>query len=84
MLDVPWAMSDGNLDYADFKEKLRDALENGALGFMAGESLFKEIESMRKKDHSPDEKKILEFVKKQSRDRAIELVRIANEYSQMS
>jgi tagatose-1,6-bisphosphate aldolase len=83
-LDVPWVMSDNNLEYEDFKEKLRDALENGASGFVAGESLFKEIEGMRKNDHSPDEQRILEFVKMQSRDRAIELVRIANEYGELN
>jgi tagatose-1,6-bisphosphate aldolase len=80
-LDVPWLISDDNIDYSEFKERLRDALENGAKGFMVGETLFKEIEGMRKKDHSPDVEKILKFINGQARDRAIELVRISKEFS---
>lgn len=82
-LDVPWLVSDSNLDYELFKEHLRDSLENGASGFMIGESLFKEIEGMRKKDHSPDTEAILKFIKTRVRDRAIELVRISSEFSQL-
>lgn len=82
-LDVPWLVSDSNLDYEVFKEHLRDSLENGASGFMVGESLFKEIESMRKKDHSPDIEAIIKFIKTRVRDRAIELVRISSEFSQL-
>ncbi|MDH5533139.1 MAG: hypothetical protein OEX81_01790 [Candidatus Pacebacteria bacterium] len=81
-LDVPWLISDDNIDYGEFKERLRDALENGAKGFMVGETLFKEIEGMRKKDHSPDVESILKFINSQARDRAIELVRISKEFSQ--
>ena len=81
-LDVPWIISDDNIDYGEFKERLRDALENGASGFMVGETLFKEIEGMRKKDHSPDIESILKFINSQARDRAIELVRISKEFSQ--
>lgn len=81
-LDVPWILSDDNIDYAEFKERLRDSLENGAKGFMVGETLFKEIEQMRKKDHSPDLENILKFINSQARDRAIELVRICKEFSQ--
>lgn len=82
-LDVPWLVSDSNLEYEVFKEHLRDSLENGASGFMVGESLFKEIESMRKKDHSPDVEAIIKFIKTRVRDRAIELVRISSEFSQL-
>ncbi len=82
-LDVPWLVSDSNLEYEVFKEHLRDSLENGASGFMVGESLFKEIEGMRKKDHSPDLDAILKFIKTRVRDRAIELVRISSEFSQL-
>lgn len=81
-LDIPWIVSDNNLEYDEFKEHLRDAMENGAAGFMAGESLFKEIEAMRKKDHSPDLDAIAKFIRTKVRDRAIELVRITSEYSQ--
>lgn len=81
-LDVPWVISDNNLDYEVFKEDLRVALENGAAGFMAGESLFKEIEGMRKKDQSPDLEAMIKFIKTRVRDRAIELVRISGDYSQ--
>lgn len=80
-LDSPWVMSDTNLDYVDFKEQLRDGLENGAKGFMIGECLFKEIESMRQTDHSPDLEKINQFIKTTSRDRIIELNRIVKEFS---
>lgn len=80
-LDVPWIISDDNIDYNEFKERLRDALENGAKGFMVGETLFKEIEGMRKKDHSPALESILKFISSQARDRAIELVRISKEFS---
>lgn len=80
-LDVPWIISDDNIDYGEFKERLRDALENGASGFMVGETLFKEIEGMRNKDHSPDIENILKFINSQARDRAIELVRISKEFA---
>lgn len=81
-LDIPWLVSDNNLEYDEFKEHLRDAMENGAAGFMAGESLFKEIETMRKKDHSPNLDAIIKFIRTKVRDRSIELVRITGEYSQ--
>src|SRR5207247_2499380 len=41
-LTVPWAVLSAGVDHEAFKTTLRDALEGGASGFIAGRSLWKE------------------------------------------
>lgn len=78
-LDVPWLMISDGLKYEKFKNQLRIALENGAQGFLAGETLWHEIGAMRLKDHSPDLPAIQKFLETTSKDRIIELMRIGEE-----
>jgi len=80
-LDGPWLLGDDNLVYDDFKEALRTALENGAGGFLVSESLFGEIDALRRPDQSLDLPEIIKFIKTKTRDRALELIRISSEFS---
>jgi tagatose-1,6-bisphosphate aldolase len=80
-LDTPWLLVSDDVPYDKFKEQLRVAIENGAEGFLAGEVLWQEIEGMRQEDQSPDLEKIKEFIKTESKDRIIELMRIVQEDS---
>ena len=41
-LDVPWAVLSAGVDHEAFCEQLRDAMDGGADGFIAGRSLWKE------------------------------------------
>jgi sulfofructosephosphate aldolase len=41
-LDVPWAVLSAGVDHAAFCDQLRDAVDGGADGFIAGRSLWKE------------------------------------------
>lgn len=78
-LDIPWLMVSDGLKYDKFKEQLRVALENGAAGFLAGETLWQEIGAMRQADQSPDEAAIRTFVETVGKDRIIELMRVSEE-----
>ncbi len=78
-LDIPWLLTADDTPYDRFKENLRVALENGATGFLASETLWQEIEGMRHSDQSPDIEKILQFIQTTSKDRIIELLRISKE-----
>jgi tagatose 1,6-diphosphate aldolase len=42
VLDVPWAVLSAGVDHAAFCDQLRDSMEGGADGFIAGRSLWKE------------------------------------------
>lgn len=79
-LDVPWMVVGDGQNYDTFKEVVRDAMEGGAAGFMAGEPFWQEIKNLRREDVSPDVTAIEQFIKTTARDRAIELVRIVEEF----
>ena len=78
-LDIPWLMIDDGVKYDKFKDQLRVALENGAQGFLVDEVLWQEVGKMRLKDQSPDLPAIEKFLQTTSKDRMIELMRIAGE-----
>lgn len=78
-LDVPWLMVDDGVPYDAFKEQLRVSMENGAAGFLVDEALWQEIGGMRLEDQSPDLGAIEKFLRTVSKDRIIELMRIAEE-----
>jgi len=78
-LDVPWIVHGDNIPYDQFKEFVRISTENGAQGFMAGQTLWEEINNMRQEDQSPDFQAIEQFLKTTGKDRVIELMRIVKE-----
>lgn len=78
-LDVPWLLSSGGQTYDEFKTQLRDAIENGAQGYLISASLYRELEACRLPDHSPDWLAIESFISTTARDRLIELSRIVDE-----
>lgn len=80
-LDIPWLLTDDNYQYDDFKNNLREAMENGAAGFVAYSSLVGESKTLKKEDHSPDIEKILNFNTTTFQDRVIELSRIADSFN---
>jgi sulfofructosephosphate aldolase len=41
-IDVPWAVLSAGVDHAAFRDQLRDSMDGGADGFIAGRSLWKE------------------------------------------
>ena len=78
-LDIPWLISSGDETYEVFKNNLRVVLENGAIGFLASEVLWREIGGMRLEDQSPDMEAISKFLQTTNKDRIIELMRISNQ-----
>ncbi len=78
-LDSPWILMSQNQSYEEYKSALRVCLNNGAQGFLAGNSLWKEMGSFKLKDKSPDLEKIRQFIQTTLRDQMIELMRISNE-----
>lgn len=78
-LDRDWVLSSDGRDYANFKEKLREALDSGAKGFLIGDSLCGEMSKLRSDDHTPDFDRIPDFIQTTIRDRVIELSRILEE-----
>lgn len=79
-LDSPWLLtSSGKMSYQDFKEIFREAVENGAKGYLLGELLWQEIVDFRQEDSSLDLTAINKYIQGTVRDRLIELNRIASE-----
>lgn len=79
-LDHDWIVSLKDTDHEQNKQQLRTALENGARGFMIGNSLWSEIESFRQQDQTLDLNEIQGFIETIVQDRIIELVRITNQF----
>lgn len=79
-LDIPWIVNLSAGDYQTNKNNLRVCLENGAAGFVAGETLFDGIENERnKEDQSLDLNHLFFYIQTNVRDRFLELIRITNE-----
>jgi tagatose-1,6-bisphosphate aldolase len=81
-LDIPWILVSRQENYEEFKNHLREALENGAQGFLVGRPLWPEIGQLRNKDLTPDKLAIAKLIATTSRDRLIELVRITDEVAE--
>ena len=81
-LDIPWIVAGDGQDYESFKEVVRDSMEGGASGYLAGEVFWQEIKNMRLDDTSPDFEAIETFLKTTARDRVMELTRIIDEFAQ--
>lgn len=78
-LDVPWLLTPRDQEYGVFKSQLRDVLESGAKGFVAGWQMYGEIVSKRNPDMTPQWDEIEQLVKTTVRDRYLELARICEE-----
>ncbi|PIR58863.1 MAG: hypothetical protein COU69_03660 [Candidatus Pacebacteria bacterium CG10_big_fil_rev_8_21_14_0_10_56_10] len=79
-LDEPWVLAD-DMEYSAYKTALREALENGAGGFLAGQMLWQDIYQLRTKDASPDLLAITRHIQTEVHDRGSELARISDEYA---
>ncbi len=78
-LDIPWIVHSGDQVYGQFKEAVREALENGAQGYLAGEAVWRDLYTYKRKDMGIDLEKALHFLQTVARDRVIELDRIVGE-----
>ncbi len=78
-LDKPWILMTQDQSYEQFKQVLRVAIENGAQGFLATDSLWPELKNYKRKDQGPDWEQLYQFAQTTIRDRVIELVRISHE-----
>ncbi len=78
-LDVPWVVTLHDTPYDLAKEQLREAMESGAQGCVAGDSLWQELYSLRRKDKGVDEERVHQFLTTVLRDRLIEIGRIIGE-----
>lgn len=79
-LDIPWVViAKPGQTYDQFKDQLRQALEAGAMGYVAGETLWSELYRLRRKDQGIDEVAVTTTIQKQVRDRMLELYRILSE-----
>ncbi len=82
-LDAPWIVHSGDQPYGLFKESVREAVDNGAQGFLAGETLWPEMYKLRRKDVGIDLERVQQFITTAGRDRVIELGRIVGEQPQL-
>jgi tagatose 1,6-diphosphate aldolase len=80
-LDIPWVVVGDGQDYDSFKEVVRDSLEGGAAGYLAGDVFWQEIKTMRLDDTTPDFEAIENFLETTGRDRVLELTRIIDEFA---
>jgi len=80
-LDVPWLVSLEDIPYAQAKEQLREVMENGAQGCVAGSTLWQEMYQLRRRDKGVDETQVMQFISTVVRDRIIEISRIIGEQS---
>lgn len=78
-LDIPWLLVADDIRYDTFKDYLRVAVENGASGFLAGETLWREIGELRLEDQRPNSEEIQQFIATTAKDRIIELLRIVQD-----
>lgn len=78
-LDIPWVVVGDGQQYQDFKEIVRESLDAGAAGFLAGQTFWNEIGSMRGSDAVVDLERVSEFVSTKVQDRVVELTRIVSE-----
>jgi tagatose-1,6-bisphosphate aldolase len=82
--DVPWIVHSGDQPYGLFKESVREAVDNGAQGFLVGETLWPEMYKLRRKDVGVDTEQVQHFITTVGRDRVIELGRIIGEQPQLA
>jgi tagatose-1,6-bisphosphate aldolase len=80
-LDIPWVVVGDGLKYDQFKEVVRDSLDGGAKGILAGEVLWQEIANQKTPDTTPDLQAITEQINTEAHDRLIELTRIIDGYA---
>lgn len=73
LLEGPWALLSGGINYFEFKEAFSMACSNGCSGYVAGRSLWKEIGHM----NTRNERK--EFLEETVLPRFLELKKIAQE-----
>lgn len=90
-LDTPWVLVNERFPeqyrqeqhpggvYARYKQQLRDALESGADGFLAGSVLWADLHEFRDDDMTFRWDKVQQFLETTARDRVVELQRIVSE-----
>lgn len=78
-LDIPWILMTQDQSYEEYKSALRVCLSNGAKGFLASTSLWKELADFKMNNQKPNLDKIKAFIRAELKDRVIELMRIADE-----
>lgn len=82
-LDTPWLLVSQHQvklePYSEYKQHLREVLENGASGCVLGEVLFSDLANHLKADATLDWEVMENFIKTQVRDRLVEIKRIVSE-----
>jgi tagatose-1,6-bisphosphate aldolase len=80
-LDIPWLLTTdkAKLDYNQFKDHYRVAVENGAKGFYLGNFLWQSLAQFRQDNQEFDWPALEKFVRTNLRDQLIELNRITEE-----
>jgi tagatose-1,6-bisphosphate aldolase len=78
-LDIPWLLFARNEEYNNFKELLRISLENGAKGFLAGQSFWYDLAQFRQAKDKLDFAQIKQYINTDLRDRVLEAARIVDE-----
>lgn len=79
-LDAPWILNDLGLEYQQYKDTLREALENGAKGFMVGSALWGDMAKEKDQAALLSSATIDRYFATTGRDRILELIRIVEEY----
>lgn len=81
-LDVPWLLADRLDDYTYFKECLRIAMENGAVGCQIDNVVWSglpEVKLAQADQDSKDWQVLTKYIQTELRDRLIEITRIVDE-----
>lgn len=81
-LDIPWVVVGDGREYADFKDVVRDSIEAGAGGYMAGNVFWREASQFVSDDGQLIFPAISHFLQTTTRDRLLELTRIVNEFAE--
>lgn len=82
-LDVPWILADRTEDYAQYKENLRTALENGAQGCQISAVAWSGLPVLKlsggRQQKSENWRSLEKYIQTEFRDRLIEINRIIGE-----
>jgi sulfofructosephosphate aldolase len=69
-LDVPWAVLSAGVDHDAFCDQLRDSIDGGAAGFIAGRSLWKEAAGLP----APERRRFLDGVARRRFEQLLEIL----------
>ncbi len=74
-LDIPWILLSRGMEYSQFRDALREGVENGCAGFAAGRTIWQEI-GQYQSNGGPDILAIQQFLMTTGQERMKELIAV--------